>query len=638
MKPILTLSSRVTTTNSFSCQLTNTGDELPGGFRLAFSMLAPAQVRAGATLVRSVGGYAELRRPDDAPLATGQTWAFEIAYAIARHRPLNVSWGMEGAHVLTAAAQVLTVTTSAADFGAGPPPPPVAVAGPELELALHPTPTSWQPSGDFLPPDVRFKAGRNFAPAATSEIDGINELAKRIGRPLLSEEEKSLPLDINLSTATTTKCSYRLTINQDQIELACSNAEAVALGLLTLVQLRVTHPAGIPCGVLADQPRFGWRGMHFDCARHYYCVATIKRLLDLLALLKFNRLHWHLIDDEAFRLDLNCYPELAPQTSWRGPGQLVPAIFGGGGQRNGGYYNAAEVAEILAHARSVGITVMPEIELPAHCWALLQVLPQMRDPDDASGAVSVQGYHDNVINPAMPAFWEFLAKVIPEIAAQFGPGWIHLGGDEVPPKVWSNSPALQKFNQEHGLTDPTDVGEWTMHKAAGIVAAVGGTQQWRPAAWADAAVGRNGGIGHDALLFAWADQETGLAAARAGYDVVMCPAQKTYLDMAPDDHPTRRGMNWAALVGVADTVSWEPVPANEPDLAKRIVGVQGALWSETVRHDQAMEPLLAPRILGIAETAWAEPARKDSPATLRQKINAWRPLFSAMSWEVGTDA
>ena len=204
---------------------------------------------------------------------------------------------------------------------------------------------------------------------------------------------------------------------------------------------------------------------------------------------------------------------------------------------------------------------------------------------------------------------------------------LHLGCDEMPPGAWAGSPAVDRLKAAEGLVTQDDVQGWTMARLAAHLGAHG----YRSAAWEEAAKGCQGGIGNGALLFSWTGQGPGIDAARMGHDVVMCPAQNTYLDMAHTSDPGDWGAAWAAFIALEDTVNWRPVPAGAEDVAHRIVGVQGCFWSEFTTSDAEIEPMLAPRILGIANKAWDRNDSVDGPA-LRRLAAAYGPLFDRISW------
>ena len=286
------------------------------------------------------------------------------------------------------------------------------------------------------------------------------------------------------------------------------------------------------------------------------------------------------------------------------------------------------MARIVDHASILGISVMPEIEIPAHSMALVKVIPEMRDSEDRSCEESVQGYTENTINPAMPATWEFLGKVIPEVCNLFPFGVIHLGCDELPAKLWKKSPAIEKLKEKEDLKSTEDLLEWTMKKAAKILVEAGG----RPAAWEEAGTGQNGGIGNDALLFSWNGLESGLQAAREGYEVVMCPAQHVYFDMAHTSEVHESGVSWAAFISLEDALEWEPVPVDEPELEHRVIGIQGELWSETIIKDRDMESMLAPRILALSEGAWSTPLRKRKLTEFVGAARYFGKIFDKFDW------
>ncbi|MEC9360829.1 MAG: family 20 glycosylhydrolase, partial [SAR324 cluster bacterium] len=338
--------------------------------------------------------------------------------------------------------------------------------------------------------------------------------------------------------------------------------------------------------------------------------------------------HWHLIDDESFRLKLSSVPELVELTGFRGNGCIIPGVFGGGIGPTGGTYSVEDVSRIINHATGLGISVMPEIEIPAHALAILKVFPEMRDPEDKSSEISVQGYSENTINPAMPATWEFLNKVLPEIGSLFPFGLIHLGCDELPPNVWKRSPAINKLKVENILKTTQDLQEWMMQRAAKILVGKG----IRPAAWEVAGLGDNGGIGNNALLFSWSSLEPGLKAAREGYEVVMCPAQHVYFDMAQTKNVLERGVSWAAIISMKDALNWEPVPLEEPELEQNIIGIQGALWSETIIKDKDMDTMLAPRILALSEVSWSTNSRKRDFPEFMGAANYFSKVFEKIGW------
>ena len=539
-----------------------------------FSAMAPIAVRAGGEVEDQLGGYTEVRLPD---LAPGLPHRLTLVYA-AGFRPANRAWMPMGPR-LKAGAEIHVLPPTPTGCRPVAPLPKVPVDG----LPILPQPTRWEPAGGTL--DVSGFSSDD--PAITAAAGLASRLHLRFaGETSVRLRDEDMPED-----------AYRLEITPEGVTLAAGSYGGRFYGAVTLMLLLADGP--LPCGVIEDAPRFGWRGQHLDCARHFYRPETIHALIDVMALMKLNRFHWHFADDEAFRLEIDGLPELWQATRLRGEGHLMPALFSDSAEA-GGSYSKEDAKTLVEHARALNIEVMPEIEAPAHALALARVYPEVRDPEDRGHETSVQGYRENVVNPAMPKTWDVLETMVREVGALFPFGHIHLGCDELPEETWMGSPAARALMEAEGLETTQDLQGWTIHRLAGVARAAG----MRPAAWEEAAQGANGGIGHGALLFSWTGQAPGIAAARRGYDVVMCPAQHVYFDMAASDDPDGWGASWAAFVGLEDTVAWSPVP--EPDIADRIAGVQGCFWSEFTTEDAQIWPMLLPRMLGMASVAWQE--------------------------------
>lgn len=570
------------------------------------SLFTPSLVVSGGTLVRQVAGYTEVALP---VIPAGGSVVFVVTPVREDFVPKNRAWLPLGAYL-----RLKTGVVSLPELEKGvrlDAPPPCVV--PEFAgLRLVPQPTEWAPSGGAL-------AVSGF----DTQIAGVEDLALRLN---FAPWAGVVPL--RFVTAQVEPGAYQIEISAGGVEVAASDDLGQFSACITLLNLRQTYDGALPCGRIVDAPRFGYRGQHLDCARHFYTVDTILRLLDLMALIKLNRFHWHFSDDEAFRLQVDCTPAIWKQTEFRGEGLPVPGLFGGG-IRAGGSYSRADVARVLARAAELQIEVLPEIEVPAHAYALNIAHSGMRDPGDNGSEVSIQGYPLNIINPALEATWALVEPLSLEVARMFPMGVLHLGCDELPPDAWSGSPAVTALKAAEGLVTRDDVQGWMMARLAGFLAAHG----VRSAAWEEAAKGGNGGIGHGALLFSWTGQGAGVDAARAGYDVVMCPAQNVYFDMVHTRSVEDWGTAWAAPeVPLEQVVDWRPVPLGAEDVAERIVGVEGCFWSEFTTKDVEMEPMIAPRILGMANKAWDLRDSLDGTG-LRALTQAYGPVFDLMGWQ-----
>ncbi|WP_380058281.1 beta-N-acetylhexosaminidase [Falsihalocynthiibacter sp. SS001] len=578
-------------------QCTITADRDLTAPMFCFSGMSPITATAGGKRVKGVGSYTEIALPD---LVKGQPHDVTLEYC-GGFKPANRAWLPLGPY-LRVGKETFAL-----------PPTPAGVRRKEPQslppfdgLRITPQPTSFAPTSGTLK-----VSSLNVSDDA---FDSVHELAKRRDLGTFLSKDGTPVRIINDDSAND---AYQITITPDDIEVRASGYGGRFYAAITLLTLMNTHDREIPCGTITDAPRFGWRGQHLDTARHYYQPQTILDLLDIMALMKLNRFHWHFADDEAFRLEIDSLPELWQKTAVCGEGHLMPALFSGKIEA-GGSYSKQVALEIIAHAAALNIEVLPEIEAPAHALATTFVYPETRDPADNGPEVSVQGYLGNVLNPAMPKTWEVLNAIVTEVGALFPFGHLHLGCDELPEDTWMGSPKARELMKAEGLETTKDLQGWTINKLASTVAANG----IRPAAWEEAAQGSNGGIGNNAILFTWTGQGPGLEAAKRGYDVVMCPAQHVYLDMAQTNDPDDWGANWAAYVSLADTIAWEPVP--DPALAERIIGVQGQFWSEFTTSDDQLWPMIMPRILGVATKAWQ--SQDITPVVLAQLAGHYTSL------------
>jgi len=354
------------------------------------------------------------------------------------------------------------------------------------------------------------------------------------------------------------------------------------------------------------------------------------KLLDLMSLFKLNKFHWHGTDDEAFRFKLDSNPELATATAKRGNNLLVPPIFGSGPSPTGGCYDSSDIKRVIERASSNYIDVMPEFDLPGHNMSLIQFFPTTRDPRDKSNEVSVQGYYENTLNPAMPDTFSLIESLIDDLCEIFPGEYIHLGGDEMPPESWKKSPAVEALKQQHNLKNNKDVASWFINKLSARVE----FNNKKTAAWQEAEEGSYQENKSEKLLFTWQNLESGYDLARKGYKVVLCPAEHIYFDMAQSKNYSDRGANWAAIVSLENAVDWQIIPSDEPELEANIEGIQGHLWSETITHDSHMEAMLCPRIIGLSESAWSTENNKRKGSELSTLAhNSFRSLFNQIGWD-----
>ena len=553
-----------------------------------FSLIGPAQVVSGGTLVSQTGGYFEVLLPDLSPDEIHQV----IIEYPADTKGINRAWHPMGSHLRLDNAVF-----------------PVACNTPIGVHAKHHPQLPSLAKNQIYPPIqcANFDDAHILKPLRAHGIAGlagVKALANRLGIAMFDSEASSIPVKRILSDIG--KAAYQIDISPTCVTIIAEDEIGVHNAGITLLNLLIHHK-NIPIGSIQDAPRFSWRGQHLDCARHCFSKDFILTLLDDMTLLKLNKFHWHFADDEAFRIELDCIPN-QPDLNIRGHGHMLPAVFGAGAEAKG-TYTKADVAEIVERARELNIDILPEFEIPAHSMGLCRLIPDLRDPKDRGTETSVQGYTQNVMNPAKPETWELIENIVQELSTIFPYDIVHLGGDELPEKAWAGSPLMVGLKKDEGLETSDDILGWTMAKAGNITC----NHAHRPAAWEESIRGQNGGIGHDALIFCWTGVEAGVKAAKRGHDVVLCPAQICYFDMAHTAKIDDWGASWANPISVSDILNWDPLANICPKLQDKILGIQGTFWAEFTTRDEDATKMLFPRLTAMASVAWGSPKQTTNP-------------------------
>ncbi|WP_234497366.1 beta-N-acetylhexosaminidase [Vibrio maritimus] len=397
--------------------------------------------------------------------------------------------------------------------------------------------------------------------------------------------------------------AYQLTISEESVKIEASSSSGFLYGAVTLAQLVVTGRDTVDCVVITDAPQYSYRGQFLDCARSFHDIDTVKSVIDQMVWLKLNTFHWHLTDDEAWRMEIDAYPMLTKLGAWRGEGEIQPPQFGSGSNRYGGFFTKAQIAEVVAYAKAREITVIPEVDIPGHARALIMALPHLLiEKEDTSDYVSIQQYQDNVLNPGLPATYEVLETILDEVCEMFPSEVIHLGGDEVPAHVWEKSPACSQKATELEFEDVRQLEGHLISHLERYIADKGR----RIAVWEEASHGNK--ITNNATVCAWSNSAEGQKAAKAGYPVIMCPAQATYLDMAWNKDINETGVLWAGTIDLKTAYQFEP---SNIENSQQVIGTQALVWTEFVKDKQTLEFLLYPRLFAVAEIAWTSTQNKD---------------------------
>ncbi|HAS6361661.1 TPA: beta-N-acetylhexosaminidase [Vibrio vulnificus] len=414
------------------------------------------------------------------------------------------------------------------------------------------------------------------------------------------------------SNPTLDEGAYQLKISQEQVRVEAGSSSGFVHATASLLQLldynSITQEAQLACCSISDSPRFRYRGMMLDCSRHFHSVEQVKRLINLLAHYKFNTFHWHLTDDEGWRVEIKGFPALTEIGAWRGVDEAIEPQYTHISQRYGGFYSQEEIKEVVAYAAQRSIMVIPEIDVPGHCRAAIKSLPEMLvEVEDDTVYRSIQNYSDNVLNPGLSTTYQFLDGVLEEIAQLFPAPYVHIGADEVPHGVWSNSPSCQALMKQHGYQDYKELQGHLLRHAEQKLRSLGK----RMLGWEEAQHGDK--VSKDTVIYSWLSEDAAVNCARQGFDVVLQPAQTTYLDMTQDYAPEEPGVDWANPLPLEKAYNYEPlanIPADDP-IHKRIWGIQTALWCEIINNPERMDYMVFPRIIALAEACWTQKEHRD---------------------------
>lgn len=417
---------------------------------------------------------------------------------------------------------------------------------------------------------------------------------------------------------------YSLFASPERIHIVSQSARGLFYGAVTLWQLLTSNVAGntVPAVTIVDAPRFRWRGLMVDSARHYQSPQFIKQLIDAMALHKLNVLHWHLTDDQGWRLQIQKYPQLTAVGAWRVPAgpaaaaDIDPATRKP--RRYGGFYTQDQVRDIVAYAAARNITIVPEIEMPGHASAAIAAYPQLGvNSLDAQNPLPPQvssdwGVHANLFNVEEGTF-EFLQDVLSEVLSLFPGEYIHIGGDEAAKDQWRASPRIQARMHELGVKDEHALQSYFIQRMEKFLNARGR----RLIGWDEIL---EGGLAPNATVMSWRGIDGAVAAATAGHDAVLSPWPTLYFDNRPLAAPSPPGRG--KVISIDEVYRFDPAPAALSEAQrKHILGVQANVWTEHIRTEDRFDYMTFPRAAALAEVAWSPAARLDL-ASFKERLPA----------------
>lgn len=347
---------------------------------------------------------------------------------------------------------------------------------------------------------------------------------------------------------------------------------------------------------IEDKPRYQWRGMHLDVCRHFFPKQTVKKYIDLMALHKLNHFHWHLTEDQGWRIEIKKYPKLTEISAWRTEEN---------GTRYGGFYTQDDIREVIEYARERFITVVPEIEMPGHSQAALAAYPELSCTGGPFEVANKWGVFKDVYCAGNDDTFEFLENVLAEVVELFPSEYIHIGGDECPKSRWSKCPKCQERIESEGLENEEELQSYFIKRISKFL----GSKNKKLVGWDEIL---EGGLAEDAIVMSWRGTEGGITAAEQNHDVVMTPYPYTYFISRNNEYDPEKGHYYFKVLTLEKVYSYEPTPSElKGEQADHILGAQGCVWTEYVLDQQDLEYMAYPRTCALAEVVWSAKNLRD---------------------------
>ncbi len=468
--------------------------------------------------------------------------------------------------------------------------------------------------------DLRFPSNLRVDVLAVVERQAA-ELRTVMGYPLSVVAEAEDGTVQVLYRAEMANEAYRIDSSADHLTVESGSEAGVFYAFQTLRQLLPRPIPGasnsptwlVPALVIDDAPRFPYRGLHLDVGRHFFSAQFIETMLDTMARFKFNRFHWHLTEDQGWRIPIDAYPRLTEVGAWRDETQIPKSRPPrGDGQRYGGHYTKDEIRRVVAFARERQITVIPEIEMPGHASAAIASYPQFgcddrpKSKEEPARVGTTWGVHQTIFCPKEETF-QFLEHVLDQVIDLFPSELIHIGGDEVAKRHWRESPLAQAVMRRENLASEAELQAWFVRRIGEYLSSKGR----RLIGWDEII---EGGLPPSATVMTWRSEKSAVVAASAGHDVIRTPIEHSYLDFSQGDPANEPpANNWAGFpLTLRRVYEFEPVPAElEVSARRHIVGGQGNLWTELIATPDHAEYMLYPRALALAEVLWSPKDNRD---------------------------
>lgn len=448
---------------------------------------------------------------------------------------------------------------------------------------------------------------RILADHSNKALEGVVELVSQFIESQRKETTESSPgasIQLSLSKELSHE-AYSLSITPLHINMMAGSPAGLFYAFQTLLQLttparpELATPTSIACMVIHDQPAFSYRGMHLDVSRHFFPIAFIKTFIDIASRYKFNRFHWHLTDDQGWRIEIKKYPKLQEISAFRKStltGHLNDDPKAFDNTRYGGFYTQAEIREVVTYAKQRFVEVVPEIEMPGHAQAVLAAYPELGCTAESLQVATHWGIFENVFCPSENTF-NFLEDVLLEVMQLFPSEYIHIGGDECPKTQWRNNSFCQNLIKEKQLKDEEHLQSYFIKRIGKFLSKHGR----KLIGWDEIL---EGGLAKEATVMSWRGSQGGIDAAKLGHNVIMCPSDYCYFDMyqgSQDTEPLAIG----GYLPVEKVFQYNPIPESlHENEAAFIIGAQGNVWTEYMPTSEQVEYMVLPRLLALSEAIW----------------------------------
>ncbi|WP_140937758.1 glycoside hydrolase family 20 protein [Sphingobacterium lumbrici] len=461
------------------------------------------------------------------------------------------------------------------------------------------------------PQQIDIKSGnlyldRNFSIVGKGSPEEAKFLQKNIKEitglelPISSKDaKKSIILNLDAQHTAFSNEGYELIVAANQITITANQNRGIFYGIQTLLQLIEENRSSlnIPLLLIQDAPKFAYRGMHLDVSRHFFSTEEVKQYLDYLAAYKINKFHWHLTDDQGWRIEIKSHPKLTEVGAFRKESQTGPyAAMTFDGKPYGGFYTQEQIKDVVAYAQALHIEVIPEIEMPGHAQAVLAAYPELSCTGGPFEVGTTWGVMDDIFCPKDETF-ALLEDVIDEVITLFPSKYIHIGGDEAPKTRWKSCPHCQELIKKEGLTDELELQSYFITRMEKYINEKGKSI----IGWDEIL---EGGLAPNATVMSWTGIQGGIHAAKTGHDAIMTPTSHLYFDYY-QGNPQTEPLAFGGDTRLDKVYSFNPIPSElSAEEAKHILGPQANMWTEYITNFKQVQHMLFPRLMALSEVAW----------------------------------